>query len=153
MVEELAALSTIQSGPYTTFQQLSFAPQFPLAAIADDYVIPPTYLDFCEYRERWEPDLPRVEAAPGPREEEQVAVVEGLEDDPAHGIQIEIEPESEHEHEDEPVIGPSPIPTPSPTPPPLPAPAPAPQTVVKWYYLDPKGVVQGSSLSSVLGLI
>ncbi|CEL58022.1 hypothetical protein RSOLAG1IB_02767 [Rhizoctonia solani AG-1 IB] len=148
MVEELAALSTIQSGPYTTFQQLSFAPQFPLAAIADDYVIPPTYLDFCEYRERWEPDLPRVEAAPGPREEEQVVVVEGLEDDPAHGIQIEIEPESEHEHEDEPVIEPSPIPTPSPTPPP--PPAPAPQTVVKWYYLDPKGVVQGPWKPSIM---
>ncbi|CAE6418887.1 unnamed protein product [Rhizoctonia solani] len=151
MVEELAALSTIQSGPYTTFQQLSFAPQFPLAAIADDYVIPPTYLDFCEYRERWEPDLPRVEAAPGPREEEQVVVVEELEDDPAHGIEIEIEPESDHEHSDEQAVGPSPIttpiPTPSPTPPPPPAPAP---TVVKWYYLDPKGVVQGPWKPSIM---
>ncbi|CAE6479369.1 unnamed protein product, partial [Rhizoctonia solani] len=144
MAEELAALSSIQSGPYTTFQQLAFAPQFPLAAIADDYVIPPTYLDFCEYREKWEPDLPRVEPAPGPREEEErVIVVEELEDDPAHGLQIEGEPEPEPEAEPS-AIEPFPIPTPAPTPPP-----PAP-TVVKWYYLDPKGVVQGPWKPSIM---
>lgn len=34
---------TMQMGPYTTFQQLRFAPQFPLASIADEFVIPPTY--------------------------------------------------------------------------------------------------------------
>ncbi|KAF9270374.1 hypothetical protein L218DRAFT_888847 [Marasmius fiardii PR-910] len=48
--EELVALATAQMGPYTTFQQLSFAPRFPLASIADDYVIPPTYPDFVEYK-------------------------------------------------------------------------------------------------------
>ncbi|KAF8741399.1 GYF domain, partial [Rhizoctonia solani] len=155
MAEELAALSSIQSGPYTTFQQLSFAPQFPLAAIADDYIIPPTYLDFCKYRETWEPNLPRVEAAPSQMEDEPVVVVEGLEDDPAHGIQIDIEPESEHEDErgdEQAIIESSPIPTPSHTPPPppvQPAQAPTP-AVVKWYYLDPKGVVQGPSPFPVL---
>ncbi|KAH7344682.1 hypothetical protein B0J17DRAFT_712333 [Rhizoctonia solani] len=139
MADELAVLSSIQSGPYTTFQQLAFAPQFPLAAIADDYVIPPTYLEFCGYRERWEPGLPRVEAAPGPREEEeQVVVVEELEDDPAHGLQMDGEPEPS-------AIEPSPIPTPAPTPPPQPQPP-----VVKWYYLDPKGVVQGPWKPSIM---
>ncbi|KAF5390340.1 hypothetical protein D9757_002783 [Collybiopsis confluens] len=53
--DELVALVTARMGPYTTFQQLSFAPQFPLASIADEYVIPPTYPDFIGYRERYEP--------------------------------------------------------------------------------------------------
>lgn len=48
--EELVAIATAQMGPYTTFQQLSFAPNFPIASIADDYVIPPTYPEFIEYR-------------------------------------------------------------------------------------------------------
>ncbi|PFH54618.1 hypothetical protein AMATHDRAFT_44453 [Amanita thiersii Skay4041] len=48
--EQLLAVATAQVGPYTTFQQLSFAPKFPLASIADDYIIPPTYPDFIEYR-------------------------------------------------------------------------------------------------------
>ncbi|EUC65277.1 GYF domain protein [Rhizoctonia solani AG-3 Rhs1AP] len=135
--DELATLTNIQSGPYTTFQQLAFAPRFPLAAIADDYVIPPTYLDFCEYRETWEAGLPRVEAVPGQREEEEEeeVVIEELEDDPAHGLQIQSEPEPNAE--------PFPIPTPAPTPPPQP-------TVVKWYYLDPKGVVQGPWKPSIM---
>ena len=46
-----------QSLPYTTFQQLSFAPNFPLAAIADEYVIPPTYLDFIDYQKQHETNL------------------------------------------------------------------------------------------------
>ncbi|KAG7099368.1 hypothetical protein E1B28_001224 [Marasmius oreades] len=54
--EELVALATAQMGPYTTFQQLSFAPRFPLASIADDYVIPPTYPDFMEYKHNHEPE-------------------------------------------------------------------------------------------------
>ncbi|KAH7915388.1 hypothetical protein BJ138DRAFT_1141989 [Hygrophoropsis aurantiaca] len=54
--EELVALASVQVGPYTTFQQLSFAPKFPLATIADDYVIPPTYPDFLDYRAEHEPD-------------------------------------------------------------------------------------------------
>ncbi|KAG8708422.1 hypothetical protein FRC11_006497 [Ceratobasidium sp. 423] len=122
-----------------TVRQLSFAPKFPLAAIADDYVIPPTYLEFCEYRERWEPDLPRVVASLVREEEEQVVVVEDLEDDPAHGLMIDGEPE--------PAIEPSPVPTPAPTPPP---PTQTQPTVVKWYYLDPKGVVQGPWKPSIM---
>ncbi|KAJ3776950.1 hypothetical protein FB446DRAFT_842068 [Lentinula raphanica] len=69
--EELIALATARMGPYTTFQQLSFAPQFPLASIADEYVIPPTYPDFIEYREAYEPaeqgdsvDLSQVNFSP-----------------------------------------------------------------------------------------
>ncbi|KAF5356044.1 hypothetical protein D9756_003901 [Leucocoprinus leucothites] len=52
--DELTAVVTAQMGPYTTFQQLSFAPQFPLASIADEYIIPPTYPDFLDYREEHE---------------------------------------------------------------------------------------------------
>ncbi|THH20012.1 hypothetical protein EW146_g1277 [Bondarzewia mesenterica] len=55
--EELVALATAQMGPYTTFQQLSFAPNFPLASIADEYVIPPTYPDFLQYRVEHEPEV------------------------------------------------------------------------------------------------
>ncbi|KAG8791922.1 hypothetical protein FRC12_007837 [Ceratobasidium sp. 428] len=152
LAEELAALNAAQSGPYTTFQQLSFAPAFPLAAIADDYVIPPTYLEFCAYRDEWEPDAERVEAAPreeGDEEEDEtrfvvVSRVEGekeegdeesprasgsgsgsrrqdsLEDDPAHALQFE------------------------------PPPPPVVPTVVKWFYLDPKGVVQGPWKPSIM---
>ena len=54
--EELVALATAQMGPYTTFQQLSFAPKFPLASIADEYIIPPTYPDFLDYRAEHEPE-------------------------------------------------------------------------------------------------
>lgn len=56
--EELVALASAQVGPYTTFQQLSFAPRFPLATVADDYIIPPTYADFLDYRAEHEPDCP-----------------------------------------------------------------------------------------------
>lgn len=55
--EELVALATAQMGPYTTFQQLSFAPSFPLASIADDYIIPPTYSEFLNYRAEHEPEV------------------------------------------------------------------------------------------------
>jgi len=54
--EELVALASAPPGAYTTFQQLSFAPKLPLATIADDYIIPPTYPDFLEYRAEHEPD-------------------------------------------------------------------------------------------------
>ena len=53
--EELLVLATAQIGSYTTFQQLAFAPNFPLASIADDYIIPPTYPSFLEYRGTHEP--------------------------------------------------------------------------------------------------
>ncbi|KAF9044852.1 hypothetical protein BDZ89DRAFT_1058955 [Hymenopellis radicata] len=66
--EEIVALATAQMGPYTTFQQLSFAPQFPLASIADEYVIPPTYPAFIDYRTEYEPepgsDLAQVQFSP-----------------------------------------------------------------------------------------
>ncbi|KII93263.1 hypothetical protein PLICRDRAFT_49330 [Plicaturopsis crispa FD-325 SS-3] len=55
--EELVALATAQMGPYTTFQQLSFAPNFPLASIADEYIIPPTYPSFLDYRTEHEPEV------------------------------------------------------------------------------------------------
>ncbi|KAK2461800.1 hypothetical protein APHAL10511_006263 [Amanita phalloides] len=55
--DEILAVATAQMGPYTTFQQLSFAPKFPLASIADEYVIPPTYPDFIEYRDLYESDV------------------------------------------------------------------------------------------------
>jgi len=52
--EELLVLATAQMGPYTTFQQLGFAPKFPLASIADEYVIPPTYPTFLQYKAQHE---------------------------------------------------------------------------------------------------
>ena len=64
--EELLLLATAQMGPYTTFQQLAFVPNFPLASIADDYIIPPTYPSFLEYKGLHEPqngdqtDLPSL---------------------------------------------------------------------------------------------
>ncbi|PPQ67350.1 hypothetical protein CVT24_011533 [Panaeolus cyanescens] len=54
--EELLLLATAQMGPYTTFQQLNFAPNFPLASIADEYIIPPTYPTFMEYKAEHEPE-------------------------------------------------------------------------------------------------
>jgi hypothetical protein len=56
--EEFTAITTTQMGPYTTFQQLSFAPSFPLASIADGYIIPPTYPEFLQYRAEHEPETP-----------------------------------------------------------------------------------------------
>ncbi|KZP31200.1 hypothetical protein FIBSPDRAFT_916895 [Athelia psychrophila] len=55
--EELVVLATAQMGPYTTFQQLTFAPNFPLASIADEYIIPPTYPEFLDYRAEHEPEV------------------------------------------------------------------------------------------------
>jgi hypothetical protein len=54
---KLGDVIPIPSGPYTTFQQLSFAPAFPLAAIVDEYIIPPTYPEFLHYRSIHEPDI------------------------------------------------------------------------------------------------
>ncbi|KAG6845999.1 hypothetical protein H0H87_011047 [Tephrocybe sp. NHM501043] len=68
--EELVAVATAQMGPYTTFQQLNFAPKFPLASIADEYIIPPTYPSFLEYRAEHEPedgsatDLTQIQFSP-----------------------------------------------------------------------------------------
>ncbi|KAF9480079.1 hypothetical protein BDN70DRAFT_857558 [Pholiota conissans] len=54
--DDLLLLATAQMGPYTTFQQLQFAPNFPLASIADEYIIPPTYPSFVEHKTKHEPD-------------------------------------------------------------------------------------------------
>jgi hypothetical protein len=54
--DDLTSLANNPAGPYTTFQQLSFAPKFPLASISDDYIIPPTYPDFLQYRAEYEPE-------------------------------------------------------------------------------------------------
>jgi hypothetical protein len=70
--EELAVLAAAQASPYTTFQQLSFAPNFPLASISDEFIIPPTYQEFLQYRAEHEPgplgendvDLSQVQFSP-----------------------------------------------------------------------------------------
>lgn len=70
--EELAVLAAAQASPYTTFQQLSFAPNFPLASISDEFIIPPTYREFLQYRAEHEPgpvgqnnvDLSQVQFSP-----------------------------------------------------------------------------------------
>ncbi|KAI0704926.1 hypothetical protein BC835DRAFT_1315795 [Cytidiella melzeri] len=54
--EELLSLAAAHNSPYTTFQQLAFSPNFPLAAIADEYIIPPTYPSFLQYRTSHEPE-------------------------------------------------------------------------------------------------
>jgi len=85
-------------GPYTTFQQLLFAPPFPLAAIADECVIPPDYPAFVRWRDLYDPPPPpELEAPP--------ETVESL------------------------------------SPPGLPVPPSQPPS--RWYYKDPRGVVQG----------
>ncbi|KZW02244.1 hypothetical protein EXIGLDRAFT_735721 [Exidia glandulosa HHB12029] len=93
-----------QMGPYTTFQQLSFAPAFPLGTIADECIIPPSYPSFVQYKDEWEKD--DDEAGPSGSTSITVAVDAG-------GL----------------------------TPPGLPSPPSQPPT--KWFYIDPKGVVQG----------
>lgn len=87
-------------GPYTTFQQLSFAPAFPLGTIADECIIPPSYPAFMHYKETWEADQP------APDTHSDVGV-------DATGL----------------------------SPPGLPTPPSMPPS--RWYYRDPKGVVQG----------
>lgn len=95
--DELATLATAHLAPYTTFQQLSFAPQFPLATIADECIIPPTYQTFLEYRAQYEPEP------------------EGTNNLDLANVQF--------------------------SPPGLPLPSVVPPS--KWFYRDPKGVVQG----------
>ncbi|KAG6832477.1 hypothetical protein H0H92_001523 [Tricholoma furcatifolium] len=56
--DDVFAIAAAQMGPYTTFQQLSFAPRFPLASIADEYIIPPTYPSFLEYKAEHEQQNP-----------------------------------------------------------------------------------------------
>ncbi|KAF7969225.1 hypothetical protein HWV62_27937 [Athelia sp. TMB] len=102
--EELVALATAQMGPYTTFQQLTFSPNFPLASIADEYIIPPTYPEFLDYRAAHEPE------------------VNGSNNVDLAQIQF--------------------------SPPGLPVPTPTPPS--KWFYRDPKGVIQGPWKASLM---
>ena len=68
--DEILAVQAAQMGPYTTFQQLPFSPHFPLAAIADEYIIPTSYPDFLDYRSQYEPendgivDLAQIQFSP-----------------------------------------------------------------------------------------
>jgi hypothetical protein len=75
--DDNVAKSVAALGPYTTFQQLSFAPRFPLAGIADEYIIPPTYLSFVEYQKRYEVPFEQ------PAEETQQAEPEEEVDEPS----------------------------------------------------------------------
>lgn len=58
--DEATARAIALLGHYSTFQQLSFAPHFPLASIADDYTIPPTYLAFVDYQKLYEKPVDTV---------------------------------------------------------------------------------------------
>jgi hypothetical protein len=92
---DLIALAASQIGSYTTFQQLSFAPNFPLATLADECIIPPTYASIIKH-----PDIRSNAGANGEALRQEV-----------------------------------------PPPPGLPLPPLLPPS--KWFYKDPKGVVQG----------
>ena len=54
--DEVAAAQLAAMGPYTTFQQLSFTPPFPLETLAEECVIPPTYKSLLEYKAVYEPE-------------------------------------------------------------------------------------------------
>ena len=69
--EDVLVLTTAQMGAYTTFQQLSFTPKFPLASIADEYVIPPTYPDVLDYKLRYETENKKVDVAEEVHAQEQ----------------------------------------------------------------------------------
>ena len=58
--DELANAAMLSMGSYTTFQQLTFAPPFPLAALAEECVIPPSYNAVQSYKKRYESDVPDV---------------------------------------------------------------------------------------------
>lgn len=66
--DEIAVAQLTAMGPYTTFQQLSFAPPFPLETLAEECVIPPTYKSLLEYKAVYEPE--RTTASNGDMDEE-----------------------------------------------------------------------------------
>jgi hypothetical protein len=94
--EELLAIATAHTVPYSTFQQLAFSPAFPLAILGEDVIIPPSYPTFLRHKAKYETSSDTVP---------ELHVVQQF------------------------------------TPPGLPPPRPVQQS--KWYYRDPKGVVQG----------
>ena len=98
--DDLIALAASQIGAYTTFQQLSFAPNFPLATLADECIIPPTYPSAMNHS-----DAKSNIGANGDASRQEV-----------------------------------------PPPPGLPLPPLLPPS--KWFYKDPKGVVQGQTFVS-----
>jgi hypothetical protein len=49
LAAQLAAM-----GPYTTFQQLRFAPPFPMETLAEECMIPPTYKSLLAYKAVYE---------------------------------------------------------------------------------------------------
>ncbi|KAL0950994.1 hypothetical protein HGRIS_007739 [Hohenbuehelia grisea] len=132
--EEVVALATVQMGPYTTFQQLSFAPRFPTAAIADEYIIPPTYRDFLQYRSEHEPDAPLAADAPSGSGTDASGSESGS--NSGNGTTA------------------SAVPVPQDlaqiqfSPPGLPVPTPIAPS--KWYYRDPKSVVHGPWKASLM---
>ncbi|KAG8794933.1 hypothetical protein FRC17_008207, partial [Serendipita sp. 399] len=52
--DEVATAALMAMGPYTTFQQLSFAPPFPLASLAEECIIPPSYKAVLDYKKVFE---------------------------------------------------------------------------------------------------
>ena len=108
-------------GAYTTFQQLGFAPAFPLATIADECIIPPSFPEFLRHREEYE--------GTGPEE----GIVE-------RAVSVGTSPVSTPVVQNEVVASVAVAPV-GLSPPGLPTPLSQPPT--RWFYRDPKGVVQG----------
>jgi hypothetical protein len=81
--EELATAALIAMGPYTTFQQLSFAPPFPLATLAEECMIPPTYKSVLEYKQSFEGDVEGDDETPVSIEVETATEVST----PTHDVQ------------------------------------------------------------------
>lgn len=138
--EELVALATAQMGPYTTFQQLSFSPRFPLASVADEYVIPPTYRSFLEYKATHEPQSQPEEETSNHEEEQAPQPPQDQQPQPAEAsttVADTVQASTSN------AVVPVQF-----TPPGLPLPMPAPPP--KWFYRDPKGVVHGKPCSTLL---
>lgn len=124
----------LPSGAYTTFQQLSFAPNFPLAVIADEYTIPPTYLNFTGYKKEFEDGLDLDDGAGAVPS----AAANG---DPASSSAvspISISSPSTAVAADEARSG-----SPAPRSPPGLAPVSP-----RWVYRDPKGVLRGELIAA-----
>ncbi|KAF8314195.1 hypothetical protein DL93DRAFT_2136935 [Clavulina sp. PMI_390] len=117
--------------PYTTFQQLSFAPNFPLAVIADEYIIPPTYLDFDAYQKEHEAGLDITEISTPVPPAASIPNGESSEAEPASTAEATTTTPTTT---DVPASEDASIPK---EPPGLPKPPP------RWVYRDPKGILRG----------